>query len=293
MPRKPRLHVPGAVYHVILRGNNRRNLFYSAADRVHLNQLVGRATERLQAQVHAFCWMTNHLHLAVQVADAPLGRLMQWIGSRYAFYFNRRYGRSGHLFERRYRAILLDADAYLLELVRYIHRNPAKAGMVKDPVTYPWCSHRYYLGRGTLDWLQTDWVLSLFAGELHRARQALHQFVIDPDALEPPAQLLEGSEDDPRLAGGNELLGEMYDREYKPPSQTTLDEVIMAVCAQHGVAPTAVAGPGKQRHLARIRAEIARKATALGIATITDIGRRLNRSDVAIARLLHRYFPPA
>lgn len=79
MPRKPRLHVPGAVYHVILRGNNQQDLFFCAADYIHLNQLVDRSTNRLNASVHAFCWMGNHIHLAVQVSDVPLGRLVQWI----------------------------------------------------------------------------------------------------------------------------------------------------------------------------------------------------------------------
>ena len=78
MPRKPRLHVPGGLYHVVLRGNNRQALFFSVADRLRLQQLVAKSCRRLGNRVHAFCWMTNHLHLAVQVADQPLGRMMQW-----------------------------------------------------------------------------------------------------------------------------------------------------------------------------------------------------------------------
>lgn len=157
MPRQPRLHVPGAIYHVMLRGNNRQDLFFRAADHTHLNRLVNRASSRLNANIHAFCWMSNHVHLAVQVSDEPLGRLIQWIASRYAYYINRRLGRTGHVFERRYRAILVDDDSYLLHLVRYIHLNPVKAGIVKEPEAYQWSSHRYYLGRGTLEWLVTDW----------------------------------------------------------------------------------------------------------------------------------------
>ena len=289
MPRKPRLHLPGGIYHVILRGNNRRRIFSSPADRVHLNQLVGRATARLHAKVHAFCWMTNHLHLAIQVGEQPLGRLMQWIGSRYAYYYNRQQRQTGHVFERRYQAILVDAEAYLLELVRYINRNPVKAGMVKEPAAYPWSSHRYYLGRGALDWLETDWVLSLFAGDLQRARQAFHQFVVDPNAVEPPDELLSGSDDDRRLAGGNQLLEELYQAEYVPPSQVSLDTIITGRCAHHGVTKAALSGPSRQHNLARIRSEIADQAISAGIATLADLARRFNRSDAAIYQALQRY----
>ena len=281
--------MPGGIYHVTLRGNNRRRLFSSPADRVHLNQLVGRATARLQARVHAFCWMTNHLHLAVQVAEQPLGRLMQWIGSRYAYYYNRQQRQTGHLFERRYHAILVDADVYLLELVRYIHRNPVKAKIVKEPAAYSWSSHRYYLGHGSLNWLETDWVLSLFAAKPRQARKAFNQFVVDPNAIDPPDELLRGSEEDGRLAGGNELLEELFQTEYVPPSLLTLETLITEHCACHGVTATALAGPSRQHHLSRIRAEITDQASRAGIATLAELSRRFNRSQVAIYRALQRY----
>ncbi len=289
MPRKPRLHVPGAVYHVILRGNNQQDLFFGAADYIHLNQLVDRSTTRLSESVHAFCWMGNHIHIAVQVSDVPLGRLVQWIASRYAYYLNRRLGRTGHVFERRYRAILVDADSYLLELVRYIHLNPVKAGIVQKPRSYIWSSHRYYLGQGTLDWLVTDWVLSLFGNNLHQARKAFHEFVTQVDRDEVPDELLFGSDDDRRLAGGNKLLDEFGDCEYRPPPQLSLDDIVNSVCAKHEVEPSSITGPSRQNRLVRIRAEIAREAIAKGVATFAEIGRRLNRSDVAIGKLVRRY----
>src|SRR5688500_17648376 len=124
MPRLPRLHVPGGCYHVILRGNHREPLFGSTADRDRLAALVAEALLAHNARVHAFCWMTNHLHALVQISDRPLGKLVQRIAVRYAKHRHRQMRTSGHLFERRYRAWLIDADAYFLTLLRYIHLNP-------------------------------------------------------------------------------------------------------------------------------------------------------------------------
>ena len=106
MRRKPRLHVPGGVYHVILRGNDRQNIFFAAADRRHWMALLRRGLDCYDARVHANSWMTNHIHMAVQVADVPLHRLMQWLAMSYARRINQRLGRTGHLFERRYRACI-------------------------------------------------------------------------------------------------------------------------------------------------------------------------------------------
>ena len=149
MPRKPRLHVAGGVYHVILRGNHREPLFGADKDRAYLNALVGDVVARFGLRIFAYCWMTNHLHLAVQVGDTPLDKPMQRLAMRYALHIHRDAGQTGHLFERRYRSILVDADSYLLALVRYIHLNPVRARIVqeKDGIEcYAWSSLPHYLG---------------------------------------------------------------------------------------------------------------------------------------------------
>ena len=129
MPRKPRLHIPHGVYHVMLRGNDRQRIFFDADDHRCLEELFTGGLARYACRIHAYCWMPNHIHLAIQIEDRPLGALMQWVAAQYARVFNRRYRRSGHLFERRHRAIWVDADRYLLALVRYIHHNPVRAGI--------------------------------------------------------------------------------------------------------------------------------------------------------------------
>ena len=133
MPRKPRLHVPGGAYHVILRGNNREPLFFCRRDRDEWSELLAVSLQRYGCSLHAYCWMTNHVHLLVQVTERPLGQMIQWVASQYARRLNKRKRRTGHLFERRYRALLVDVDEYLISLVKYIHMNPVAAGIVTTP----------------------------------------------------------------------------------------------------------------------------------------------------------------
>jgi putative transposase len=147
MPRLPRLYVPGGCYHVILRGNHRENIFASADDRLALNAIVAEAIGKYHARVHAFCWMSNHLHALIQIADIPLGQVVQRIAMRYSRYRHKALHTTGHLFERRHRAFLVDVDTYFLTLLRYIHLNPVEAGMVKMTDDYPWSSHHAYLAR--------------------------------------------------------------------------------------------------------------------------------------------------
>ena len=177
MPRKPRCHVPGGVYHVILRGNHREALFGADSDRAYLNALVGDVVARFGLRIFAYCWMTNHLHLAVRVGEVSLARPMQRLAMRYSMHVHRNAGQVGHLFERRYRAILVDVDRYLKSLVRYIHLNPVTARMVSEPIAYRWSSHRDYLGRQTVPWLDTDFVLEMFGPTVALARVRYARFM--------------------------------------------------------------------------------------------------------------------
>jgi REP element-mobilizing transposase RayT len=143
MPRSARFHVPGGYYHVVLRGNHREVLFGTAADRQFLNDIVANAISRHRARVHAFCWMSNHLHALFQIAHSPLGGLMQSIAMRYARYRHKQLQTTGHLFERRYGARLVETDDYFLAVLRYIHLNPLPPGsslirlVIVGPATEP------------------------------------------------------------------------------------------------------------------------------------------------------------
>ena len=164
MPRPLRLHVPGAFYHVTLRGNHRQSIFFSVADRDLLDSLTAEVISRFAARLHAYCWMTNHVHMLIQVSDAPLGKLILRIAGRYARMTQKRLRTTGHLFEKRYHALLVDADEYLLELVRYIHLNPVRARMVQAPSEYRWSSHHVYAGTAEQAWVTTDFASAVAHG---------------------------------------------------------------------------------------------------------------------------------
>ena len=149
MARRARIHYPGAVYHVMLRGNGGQDIFVDDSDRIRFYDLLEEGVRRFDVRIAALCLMSNHVHLVVQVAEVPLSRLIQNVSFRYTRYRNAKERRTGHLFQGRYRAILIDAEAYLLELVRYIHLNPVRAGLVKDPEDYRWSSPPRIHGKGS------------------------------------------------------------------------------------------------------------------------------------------------
>ena len=166
MARKPRLHVPGGVYHVMLRGNGGQTIFLSEKDRSVFYRLVEEGIKRFGHRVHGFCLMGNHVHLLIQVADVPLSQVMQNLSFRYTGWINRRHRRTGHLFQGRFKSILVQNDAYLMQLSCYIHRNPLRAGLVDRLADYRWSSYRSYAYKGShIRWLNTDLILSQFNGK--------------------------------------------------------------------------------------------------------------------------------
>src|SRR5215813_9519791 len=144
MARPPRLEFVGAVYHVVVRGNERRAIFRDDADRERYLERLAHYRGKFGFQLLAFCLMSNHVHLALRASRFPLSRFMAGLQSSYTQWFNRKYTRAGHLFQGRYNAFLVQEDPYLLCLVRYIHENPKGARLVERAQDYIWSSDRYY-----------------------------------------------------------------------------------------------------------------------------------------------------
>ena len=163
MARKPRLHLAGGLYHVMLRGNNGKNIFFDNEDREYLEKLVAEGVKRFDHKILAYCWMSNHIHLAIEVNKIPLSKIIQNLSFRYTRYVNKKRKQIGHLFQGRYKAILVEKDSYLLELVRYIHLNPIRAKVVRNLSDYKWSSHGVYLEKEQNTWIQSDKVLSIFS----------------------------------------------------------------------------------------------------------------------------------
>ena len=156
MGRPLRIEFPGAVYHVTSRGNRQEPIFRDAADRRRLLDIVDQAMERLDAEMLAFCLMGNHYHFVLRTRQPNLSRLMRHINGEYTRTFNRRHAVCGHVFQGRFHAILVDRDAYLLEVCRYVELNPVRAGLASSVDNWPWCSYHAHVGseRGP-KWLAT------------------------------------------------------------------------------------------------------------------------------------------
>lgn len=161
------------------RGNARQAVFRSQDNYEAFIKLLEESIGLWNIRVHAFSLLPNHYHLLIETPLANLARVMRHINGVYTQWFNHRWKREGHLFRGRYKAILVEEDAYLVELVRYIHLNPVEAKLVRKPEEHPWSSHRCYLGGKPWDWLTTDRILSYFGKRLNKGRRKFHDFVMD------------------------------------------------------------------------------------------------------------------
>lgn len=169
MARPLRLELAGALYHVTSRGDGREDIFLSDEDRVAWLETLAEVCKRFNWVCHAYCQMTNHYHLVIETPDANLSKGMRQLNGVYTQRFNRSHRRVGHVFQGRFKAILVEKDNYLLELARYVVLNPLRAKMVRRLENWPWSSYRASCGQAAKpDWLQVDFVLSQFGA--HRAR---------------------------------------------------------------------------------------------------------------------------
>lgn len=163
MARPLRIEYPGCFYHVTSRGNERKDIFKSRRDREKFLSYLQSSVDRYGARIHAYCLMTNHYHLLMETPKGNLSEIMRHINGAYTTYFNIKRKRSGHLFQGRYKAIIIEADEYVLELSRYMHLNPVRASMVVKPQDYEWSSYRCYTGlTAPLEWLSQNLILDYF-----------------------------------------------------------------------------------------------------------------------------------
>ena len=175
---------PNAFYHVTSRGNERKDIFKSIQDRDKFLTYLHTATERYGAVVHVYCLMSNHYHLLFETPDGNLSQIMRHINGAYTNYYNTKRNRAGHLFQGRYKAILVEADEYAAELSRYIHLNPVRARMVGEPEAYRWSSFKAYIGESEApEWLKTDFILGYFGSKGH-AENEYHSIVLYMNCLE-------------------------------------------------------------------------------------------------------------
>ncbi len=287
MARRPRLHVPGGVYHVMLRGNGGQDIFFAKADRRRFLELLAEGVARFGHWVHGFCLMTNHLHLVVQAGEAPLSRAMQNLAFRYTRFLNARRRRIGHLFQGRYKALLVEAEPYLLELVRYVHLNPLRAGLVKDPADWPWSGHRAYLGREAPSWLTTDRVLGMLAGRRRDARAAYRTFVAAGLGEGHRPEFHEGLAA-PGVLGDDDFAERVLTRAEERRRPPALTDLLSVVSAAYGLGMAELAEPSRARRPSEARGVIAYLAGASGAAPLSELAALWGRDLSTLSRVARR-----
>ena len=288
MSRQPRLHLPGGFYHVILRGNGRQAIFFDSEDRNQWQTILQKALARYRHRLHAYCWMNNHVHMAVQAGVEPLADFMRVLASRYAKYLNRKRRRPGHLFERRYRAILVQRDEYLIELLRYIHLNPVRASMVSDPSDYQWSSYNAYLRLTGPTWLTVDTVAAMFSSRRSGARESYSRFMVQLPSENTMKMLRQGSPGDERLLGDDNWLQSVLTEFDAIDRHRNLDKIIEDTCQRHNVTEAMLASQSRSRRHSRIRAEIAVTASETRCATVTEVAKRFGRAHSGLSRAMNR-----
>jgi len=277
MARKPRIHFPGAVYHVMLRGNGGQDIFFCPSDRIRLYGLLQEGIEKYKHRVHAFCLMANHLHLLIQIAEIPLSKIIQNISFRYTRYSNKTQKKTGHLFQGRYKAILIDADSYLLQLVRYIHNNPLRAKIVHTSEDYPWSSHHAYLGRTVIPWLYADWVLGQFSNDVAKARQLYAEFFAQGEQEEYRPEFSKGAHDG-RLLGDDRFAERALAlAEEKIQANFSLEEVVGTVCEVYGFDKNVLSSPGRRRDVSEAMAMAALLVLEAEHLTLTGLSILVDR----------------
>jgi REP element-mobilizing transposase RayT len=211
MARPLRIAYSDAWYHVMNRGRRAEAIFRDKDDYYRFITLLNETSELWNLWIAAYCLMENHYHLLVQTPDANISRCMRHINGVYTQRFNRRHGCDGQLFRGRYKSILIDADSYLLQLTRYIHRNPLRAGLTDSLDSYPWSSHKGYISRAKKwDWLHKDFVLSMFSEHKAERMQSYRRFVALEDSEEITAVF--GKKRWPSILGAEDFVNSIREK---------------------------------------------------------------------------------
>ena len=287
MARAPRIHQPGALYHVMLRGNNRAEIFFDDKDRHLFEALLADLVRRYNCRVHAYVFMNNHIHLAIQIATVSLSVIMQSLSLRYTRWINKRYLRVGHVFQGRYRAILVDADSYLLELTRYIHLNPIRANMIEELENYRWSSYRVYVAKVNVEWVTTKPVLSLFSQSLNQAVQSYKGFCSDL----PDDGMIEKFN---KLGVGGEVLGDDHFvdnvnrqavKQMRPDGPIDIEKLTKAIGHEQGIPINMLRGGSRRRELSAVRKRIYNEYVDSG-GSMAKLAEYFGRDITTISRQL-------
>jgi putative transposase len=284
MARRPRLFAAGLLYHVIVRGNQRQETFASDEDvKAYLDRL-DRYRAKFKVRIYAYCLMPNHAHLLLETGPAPLSKFMQGLQQSYTQYYNRTHGKVGHLFQGRYQAIICDKDKYLLALVRYIHLNPVRAGLVRRPERYRYSGHGSYLVSGTAKIVETGPVLKLLGG-----KKNYEKFVLDGTGESHNEEYYEV--EDQRFLGaegfGEELsreAGEQNERKGRKSIETAMKEI----ARRWEISPAMLRGKDRRWEVTKKRAETVAALVRENGFSVTEVAAYLQRDPANVSMMLSR-----
>jgi REP element-mobilizing transposase RayT len=288
MARPPRLQAPGTFHHLIARGNERREVFRDDADREDYLERIARYRVRFGFRLYAYCLMPNHVHLAVEQGPASLSAFMHALQSSYTQHFNRRHGRVGHLFQGRYKSFLVDCDRYFVALVRYIHENPVKAGIVREARLYRWSSERYFRYGTDAPWLDLERALELLGPNrregMRRYRELMNrsETLSAYDALQIYERSIKADQDFAREALQQVSVPRRRSRDW------TAEAVARAVAASAGLTLEDLTGSSRRRGVSRSRvisAYLGREQLGIPVA---ETARLFRRNETSLAHSVQR-----
>lgn len=289
LARKSRIHFPGAFYHVIARGNQKQAIFLDKEDFRTYIAYLSEYKSKYNFHLYAYALMKNHLHLLVEVEGTPLCKIMQVMQFRYTRYFNKRYGKVGHLFQGRYKAILCERENYLMELVRYIHLNPVRAKVVDDPEMYPWIGHLAYLGKLKNDLIDEDLVLSQFSTNRTLAREEYNQFILR--CLNSGHQDKYYKVKGQRYLGEDEFIEQIECKQENFESKSIIydipmDEIVLEISNTAGITKDKLYSLTRARRGAYGRSLVAYLARKLSGCLVKDIAEHFRREPVTISQAI-------
>lgn len=320
MPRQARLDVPGALHHIMVRGLNRSKIFENRQDKVRFLERLGKNVTEGECSVYAWVLMDNHAHILFKSGKQGISSVMRKLLTWYAQYYNRRHGRTGHLFENRYKSILCDEDNYLLALIRYIHLNPVRAGIVRtlnELNRYPWSGHRAVMGNNDFDWMDIAYVLNQFGSSKKAAKNAYHRFVSEGLTMGKVPEFTGGGlirskggwsqvlsarrlgqkeQSDERILGSGDFVNTVFDeveeisaRQMKlRRSGRTISSIVEEECKKEKITPTELVNGSRRRKVSALRTRIAKRGLdELGLS-LAEIARHVGVNTSSIAKAIAR-----
>ena len=292
MARKPRVEFAGAFYHVIVRGNQRQKIFRDDKDRWSYLQRLEYYRERYGFTLCAYVLMPNHVHLLLETGKVSLAKIMQGLQSSYTQLYNRRHRTVGHLFQGRYKAILCDKNQYLLELVRYIHLNPARMRSALDPWKYRWSSHQGYVGAKTAVTVQTALVLGQLGKGIGQARRAYLRYMEEGMGVGHEEKYYQTA--DQRFLGDEQFIEEIASRAKDKGVQpggprVSFKRLEAAFAEEYGIEGEALIGTGRRKEWVQARRQLVWLARQWAKMTTRELGERFKRDASMISRLSKEY----